>query len=113
MLDRLAFIKRAQAVGFSLEEVSEILRESEGGRSPCREVRELARRKLVELDRRLSELRRYRAELARTLSEWDERGEEEGHVCGLIEHSTLTRPEEARARLRKTERTLKDNEHDD
>ena len=93
VLERLAFIKRAQAVGFSLDEIGEILAESSGGRLPCRHVREAARRKLEELDRRLAELRRYRTELARTLQEWDERGEEGGRVCGLIEHSTLTSPE--------------------
>ncbi|MDQ3806271.1 MAG: MerR family transcriptional regulator [Acidobacteriota bacterium] len=93
VLERLAFIRRAQAVGFTLDEIGEILAESAGGRRPCRHVREAARRKLEELDRRLSELRRYRTELARTLQEWDERGEEEGSVCGLIEHSTLTSPE--------------------
>src|ERR671928_607667 len=89
VLERLDFIRRAQAVGFTLDEIGEILAESAGGRSPCRHVRELARRKLEELDARLAELRRHRADLARTLADWDERGEEEGRVCGLIEHSTL------------------------
>jgi DNA-binding transcriptional MerR regulator len=92
VLERLDFIRRAQAIGFTLDEIGEILTESAGGRSPCRHVRELARRKLEELDRRLTELRRHRAELARTLAEWDERGEEAGHVCGLIEHSTVSAP---------------------
>lgn len=89
VLERLDFIRRAQTVGFTLDEIAEILAESADGRSPCRHVRELARRKLEELDARLAELRRHRADLARTLEEWDERGEEAGHVCGLIEHSTL------------------------
>jgi DNA-binding transcriptional MerR regulator len=93
VLERLDFIKRAQAVGFTLDEIGEILAESAEGRQPCRHVRELARRKLEELDRRLSELRRHRAELARTLSDWDARGEASGNICGLIEHSTLTAPE--------------------
>jgi DNA-binding transcriptional MerR regulator len=90
VLERLDFIRRAQAVGFTLDEIGEILAESAGGRSPCRHVRELARRKLEELDARMAELRRHRADLARTLAEWDERGEDEGHVCGLIEHSTMS-----------------------
>lgn len=90
VLERLDFIRRAQAVGFTLDEIGEILAESAGGRSPCRHVRELARRKLEELDARLAELRRHRADLARTLAEWDERGEDGGRVCGLIEHSTLS-----------------------
>ena len=92
VLERLAFIKRAQAVGFTLDEIGEILLESAEGRLPCGHVREMARRKLDELDRRLAELRRYRRELARTLDEWDERGEEAGSICGLIEHSTVSSP---------------------
>ena len=90
VLERLDFIRRAQAVGFTLDEIAQILAESAGGRSPCKHVRELARRKLEELDARLAELRRHRADLARTLADWDERGEEEGRVCGLIEHSDLS-----------------------
>ena len=105
VLERLAFIKRAQAVGFSLDEITEILAESEGGGLPCGHVREMARRKLEELDRRLAELQRYRRELGRTLREWDERGEEAGRVCGLIEHSTLQAPATAHEGLRRTRRT--------
>jgi MerR family mercuric resistance operon transcriptional regulator len=89
VVEQINFIKRAQAIGFSLDEIGEILAESASGRLPCREVREMARRKLSELDERLRELRRYRSELARTLHVWDERGEGEGHFCGLIEESAL------------------------
>jgi DNA-binding transcriptional MerR regulator len=102
VLERLDFIRRAQAVGFTLDEIGEILAESADGRSPCRHVRELARRKLEELDRRLAELRRHRADLARTLAEWDERGGAEGHVCGLIEHSTLDAPAPEPVRPKRT-----------
>ncbi|HEX8072922.1 MAG TPA: MerR family DNA-binding protein [Pyrinomonadaceae bacterium] len=89
VLDRLAFIKRAQAVGFSLAEITEILSIRAEGRSPCHHVRALARHKLAELDERLRALRRYRRELAELLREWDERGAAEGEFCGLIEHSEL------------------------
>jgi DNA-binding transcriptional MerR regulator len=97
VLERLAFIRRAQSIGFSLDEIQTILAESEGGRRPCGHVREMARHKLVELDERLRELRRHRDELARLLGEWDERGEDEGTFCGLIEHSRIdARPAPAR-----------------
>ena len=92
VLERLAFIKRAQAIGFSLDEIAEILEMRGRGEAPCLEVREAARRKLAELDERLRELRRYRNELARTLDDWDERGIEEGQFCGLIEHSHIHAP---------------------
>lgn len=92
VLERLAFIKRAQSIGFSLDEIAEILEMRGQGVAPCVEVREAARRKLAELDARLRELRRYRTELARTLADWDERGIEEGQFCGLIEHSHVHAP---------------------
>ena len=92
VLERLAFIKRAQAIGFSLDEIADILEMRGRGETPCLEVREAARRKLAELDRRLRELRRYRNELARTLDDWDERGIDEGEFCGLIEHSHVHAP---------------------
>ena len=102
VLERLAFIRRAQAIGFSLDEIQTIIAESEGGRLPCKHVRELARAKLAELDARLTELRRHRNELSRLLGEWDERGEEAGHFCGLIEHSAVAAPAETRGRLGRT-----------
>lgn len=85
VIERLAFIKKAQALGFSLEEIRRVIEESAGGESPCADVREIVRRKLKELDEQMREMRRHRNELAKTLAEWDEAGEREGHVCGLIE----------------------------
>lgn len=96
VLERLAFIRRAQSIGFSLDEIQTIIAESEGGQLPCRHVREMARAKLSELDARLEELRRHRRELSRVLAEWDERGEREGHFCGLIEHSAFEAGAEAK-----------------
>ena len=94
VLERLAFIKRAQAIGFSLAEITEILTMRAAGQPPCHHVRGLARRKLAELDERLRALRHYRKELAELLRDWDERGNAEGEFCGLIEHSNLHGPDE-------------------
>ena len=85
IFDRLAFIKKAQAVGFSLEEIAWIIDESQHDRLPCADVRSMARRKLEELDRRLAELQRYRDELQQTLDAWNRTGEKDGLICGLIE----------------------------
>jgi DNA-binding transcriptional MerR regulator len=87
VLERLAFIKRAQALGFSLDEIRRIIEDARKGESPCDEVREIVRRRLAELDERMRELRLYRKELAETLEEWDEKGHAPGHICGLIEGS--------------------------
>lgn len=89
VLERLDFIRRAQVLGFSLEEIKQVINEKRSGQSPCAEVREIVRRRLRELDARMIEMKRYRRELAAALAEWDESGDVEGHVCGLIEGTDL------------------------
>jgi len=91
VLVRLDFIKRAQMLGFSLDEIKSIIADKRAGQSPCAEVREIVRRKLVELDERMREMKRYRKELAAALAEWDQVGDVAGHVCGLIESSHIER----------------------
>ena len=95
VLEQLDFIKKAQALGFSLAEIGRVMAESRAGQSPCREVREIVRARLRELDERLAELKRHRNALARTLREWDETGDLPGHVCGLIEGSHVEPPAHA------------------
>lgn len=65
---RLRFIKQAQALGFSLDEVKEILRLKYGSRSPCECVRRLLGEKLARVDREMAALRRFRRELRKTLA---------------------------------------------
>jgi MerR family transcriptional regulator, copper efflux regulator len=89
VLERLSFIKRAQALGFSLDEIRRIVDDARRGESPCDEVREIVQRRMTELDGRLRELHRYRKELKDTLEEWDKVGRAPGHVCGLIEGSHI------------------------
>lgn len=87
VLERLEFIKRAQALGFTLEEIGRIIDDARKGQSPCDEVREIVKRRMEELDARLRELHQYRKDLKHTLAEWDKVGRAPGHICGLIEAS--------------------------
>ena len=89
VLERLAFIRQAQALGFSLDEIRRIVEDARQGQSPCDEVREIVRRRMEELDARLRELQKYRKELKQTLEEWDKVGRAPGHICGLIEGSDV------------------------
>jgi DNA-binding transcriptional MerR regulator len=89
VLERLDFIKRAQVLGFSLNEIKQIINEKEAGQSPCEAVRDVVRTRLQELDAHMKEMRRYRNELAATLAEWDKSGAVDGHICGFIERSDL------------------------
>jgi DNA-binding transcriptional MerR regulator len=89
VLQRLDFIKRAQVLGFSLDEIKRIIADKQAGRSPCREVREIVRHRLEELDERMKEMRRYRKELGAAFTHWEETGQLDGHVCGLIEATDI------------------------
>ena len=108
VFERLAFVKKSQAVGFTLDQIAWIIAEAREGRRPCVEVRQMARQRLNELDEKLRELRRYRRDLKRTLDAWDREGEKEGMICGLIEglDASVVRPVSGRAgRRRPSERS--------
>jgi MerR family copper efflux transcriptional regulator len=64
-LDRLAFIRAAQAVGLSLGEIREIIGFRDRGETPCAHVAELVRQRAAELEQRIAELERMRTELRR------------------------------------------------
>jgi MerR family transcriptional regulator, copper efflux regulator len=68
----LEFIKKAQGLGFSLEEVHEILRLSRRGEAPCEHVLELAVRHLVAVEERIAQLAEFRDELAADIASWKE-----------------------------------------
>ena len=59
---RLRFIKRAQALGFTLEEIATLLAVDQG--KHCAETRELAATKLALVDAKLRDLRAMRSALA-------------------------------------------------
>jgi len=89
-LDRVRLVRRALAVGFTLDELARLLKVREGGGSPCRQVRALAAAKLEELENRLREIMALRDELRATLRGWDARIEEAapGERAGLLEALT-------------------------
>ncbi|MFL6229248.1 MAG: heavy metal-responsive transcriptional regulator [Pyrinomonadaceae bacterium] len=72
-LDRVRLVRRALAIGFTLDELARILRARDRGVAPCREVRALAASKLAEVEERLRELVAVREELRAVTSEWDAR----------------------------------------
>ena len=75
-VERVRFIKQAQDLGLSLDEIGELL--SAGGARECERVRDLLCVKLKELDERLRLLRTFRRTLSQHLAacerELDERG---------------------------------------
>ena len=73
VIDELAFIRRAQSMGLTLEETREILSIGRQGKKPCGRVTALCDTHLAEIDRRMAELRAFRRHLkaARQLASAD------------------------------------------
>jgi MerR family copper efflux transcriptional regulator len=71
---RLRFIKRAQGLGFSLEEIGELLALRASPRSTCGQVRRKAEAKRTEVDGKISELRRLRKALDELIGECSREG---------------------------------------
>jgi MerR family transcriptional regulator, Zn(II)-responsive regulator of zntA len=72
-LERVHLIRAALTIGFTLDELSDILQMHDRGGAPCQKVRQLAARKLETIEARLQELAALRDELRETLRAWDQR----------------------------------------
>jgi MerR family copper efflux transcriptional regulator len=88
-LQELDFIKKAQGLGFSLDEVQEILRLSRHGQAPCSHVLDFAKRRLAAVEERITQLSRFRAELAADIAQWEQQEQTycDG-VCQMIAGSS-------------------------
>lgn len=85
-LDRLVFVKTAQRLGITLDEVREILAFRDRGDQPCGYVRNVLRRERAHIDQRIAELQGLRSELAALEALANEIPDKTGVVCKLIEH---------------------------
>jgi DNA-binding transcriptional MerR regulator len=93
-LDRVLLIQRALAVGFTLDELSGLLRARDRGHPPCREVRTLAERKLRDVDRQLEDLTEFRKALGGMLRDWDVRlARADGKTPARLLESLASNPE--------------------
>lgn len=62
-LDRLGFIRRSRALGFSIEEVRQLLSLAEDRSLSCEAVDDLARAQRDQIDRKIADLKALRREL--------------------------------------------------
>ncbi|WP_017655331.1 heavy metal-responsive transcriptional regulator [Fortiea contorta] len=86
VLTRLAFIKRAQNLGLSLEEIRDILNIYDEGKLPCGEVKQKLEDKVNEIECQIEELLALRDELTGLLSGWDNfTGKRKDTICPIIQ----------------------------
>jgi len=92
---RLTFIKTAQHLGLSLNEIREVLALREAGRAPCEHVRGVLRHQVRDISRRIADLRRLRQELQSLDAAIDDIPRDSAAVCRIIEHVRSHHQEEA------------------
>ena len=82
---RVTFIKAAQRLGFSLDEIAGLLALEDG--THCREARALGQRRLGDVRAKLADLHRIEAVLARLLKDCDKsRGTVTCPLIGALRH---------------------------
>lgn len=74
VVDRIRFIKRAKALGFSLREIRELLSLRARPSAGCADVLKRARKKIDDIDARIRSLQAMRQALSKLMSECAGRG---------------------------------------
>jgi len=84
---RVQLVRRALEIGFTLDELAQILRVRDAGGAPCREVRALAEAKLQQVKAKIDDLCALRDHMGRILADWDRRLTQTqlGARAGLLE----------------------------
>jgi DNA-binding transcriptional MerR regulator len=95
--DRLSFITKAKAIGFTLREIREILARRDGGGEPCPYVGELLDEKLTAVETQLRLLTEVRAELLALRAETTVTACSSTPICGPIERHTPVHPRQRSA----------------
>lgn len=101
-VEELKFVRRAQALGFSLNEIRGLLQLSRGGEAPCSRVISLATTHVALLDERIQQLQAFRHRLASALDKWrtDRCGFASEGLCDLLGHGEFAPDPASLATLR-------------
>ena len=97
-LDRVRLIRGALAIGFTLEELREILQSRDRGAAPCRRVHALALEKAKMLELRIAELAGLQKALRSAIRSWTRKlkSTAPGRRAGLLEMFIASHPESTR-----------------
>ena len=88
-VNELDFIGKARALGFTLEEIGEILRLTRAGKRPCARVLDLARQRLAAVEEQMQCLAAFHSRLSAELQRWERAPEAACNgTCQMIDSST-------------------------
>ncbi|NJN01013.1 MAG: heavy metal-responsive transcriptional regulator [Leptolyngbyaceae cyanobacterium SL_1_1] len=91
-VQQVQFIKKAQSLGFSLEDVGEVLNVHQRGDLPCEFVQSLLQEKIHQLEAQIQEMAAFKSELEQYRDRWaaNRPRPQPGDICPLIERLPLT-----------------------
>lgn len=84
----LRFVQQAKHLGYTLNEIKEIMHDSDHEQSPCPRVREILQNRIIENRQKLEQLMDLQERMENALTQWETMpdGVPDGHsVCHLIE----------------------------
>ncbi len=91
VLSRLAFIRRSQHLGFTLQEIKQFLSIHDQGELPCEQVRETIDLKIAQIEHRIEELSLLKQELLNLVQTPSPLPEQEiSVICPIIQQTILT-----------------------
>jgi MerR family Zn(II)-responsive transcriptional regulator of zntA len=98
-LDRVRLVRAALGIGFTVEELCEVLAARDQGQPPCQRVHTLAMEKAQALKLRIAELTELHNTLRATIKSWGRKlkSSKPGKRLGLLEALVANHPESARA----------------
>ncbi len=89
-LKQLQFIRQAKTLGFSLDEIRDIIKSRSRGQCPCMDVIAIAERHLHDVTEQIETLQKFKEELSRAVKGWKKAGKQTlsaGAICILIERT--------------------------
>ena len=84
-IKRLDFVRRAQALGFTLAEINELLTISESTEADCADIRDYTKEKITEIEDRIADLVKIKESL-KALSEFCPGKGEPLSECGILKY---------------------------
>lgn len=90
-VQQVQFIKKAQTLGFSLEEIREILNIHQQGDIPCEWVQSLLQDKIEQLDHQIQQMMSFKSELEHYRDRWatNQPRPQPSDICPLISTVSL------------------------
>lgn len=84
-VQQVMFIKKAQSLGFSLDDIGTIINIHRQGNIPCDLVQALLQDKIDRLADQIQQMRSFQSELEHYRDRWSEEPPHTGDICPLIE----------------------------